>query len=336
MTSSRSYAVVLSSQPVPDISLEDYQSLSHLLVLPPGNLAPTEPTVADAAIRRKTREETSFNRKYQKIMRSLRNDPQTLGWIREAAAAFEIDPVHIVGAIVGEHTFNVSAADDIQAYAIVVTQWMTDWASKFESNGVSLADMIKEDEFQKCYDTSQYINNYEFWFCVADVWDKVYQNGRYKTEDQQLKRLKFAFFDPIYSGHTYGLGQLGPLRALMVSDSVAAVSDFPLLNIDSTEGIEQVYAAIIDTQSGMYYMAATIAVGMDYYQRYAGMDIGNNMGVTATLYNLGKERHLAKRLFNTNVDRLKKGQPIRWPHENYYGRWINDHEEEIRALINSQ
>ena len=44
--------------------------------------------------------------------------------IKQAAAAYGIDPMHIVGAIVGEHTYNVDAYDRLQTYYVKAVSYL--------------------------------------------------------------------------------------------------------------------------------------------------------------------------------------------------------------------
>ncbi len=43
--------------------------------------------------------------------------------IKSTAADYGIDPIHIIGAIVGEHTYNVDAYDRLQTYYVKATAY---------------------------------------------------------------------------------------------------------------------------------------------------------------------------------------------------------------------
>ena len=53
----------------------------------------------------------------------LSHDQKLLSKIRAAAAQYGIDPIHIIGALVGEHTYNVDAYDRLQTYYVKATSY---------------------------------------------------------------------------------------------------------------------------------------------------------------------------------------------------------------------
>ncbi|MER9407877.1 DUF1402 family protein [Mesorhizobium caraganae] len=57
---------------------------------------------------------TTYDAKYHKILALLSNDRKLVQQIKDAATAYSIDPIHIVGALVGEHTYNVGSVDAAQ------------------------------------------------------------------------------------------------------------------------------------------------------------------------------------------------------------------------------
>src|SRR5690349_10756216 len=73
-------------------------------LVPPGNRNAEQPDIPGASSRRTQATNTTFQAKYRKVYALLQNDPDLRGKIKKAAAAYGIDPMHIVGAIVGEHT----------------------------------------------------------------------------------------------------------------------------------------------------------------------------------------------------------------------------------------
>ncbi|TIN72455.1 MAG: DUF1402 family protein, partial [Mesorhizobium sp.] len=80
-------------------------------MVPPGNRNSVQPDIPGASSRRTQATNTSFQAKYRKVYALLQNDAELRAKIRKVAAAYDIDPMHIVGAIVGEHTYNVDAYD---------------------------------------------------------------------------------------------------------------------------------------------------------------------------------------------------------------------------------
>ncbi len=51
----------------------------------------------------------------------MQKDGKLRAKIKESAAAYGIDPMHIVGAIVGEHTYNVDATTAADYYVKAVS-----------------------------------------------------------------------------------------------------------------------------------------------------------------------------------------------------------------------
>ena len=108
----------------------------------------------------------------------------------------------------------------------------------------------------------------------------------------------------MYSGQTFGVGQLSPVAALMVTDVVHAKNGLPLLSIDDASAV---YQQIMNPDTSVYYMAALIKVEIDTYKRIAGFDISKNPGITATLYNLGNAASRARELKAINDNAQGQG-----------------------------
>ena len=116
----------------------------------------------------------------------------------------------------------------------------------------------------------------------------------------------------------------------MVTDRVNRVSGFPLISIDSPKGI---YDAILNPASSVHFVAANIVLSIEIYRTVAGFDISQNVGVVATLYNLGQERKFAGERYKENLKALSAGQPAEIPVESYYGFIINEKEQELRRFL---
>jgi hypothetical protein len=104
-------------------------------------------------------------------------------------------------------------------------------------------------------------------------------------------RFGAVFFQPFYAGQTFGLGQLNPLTALVHSDRVSKVSRYRKL---SAANAARVYEAIMEPDSTLAFMAASIVESIENYRDIAGFDISKNPGVTATLYNVGNSAKRAR------------------------------------------
>ena len=89
-----------------------------LIVVPPGNRFETQPPIPSASANRTRAFKTTYEEKYQKIIALLKRETKLRAHIKQVAAAYDIDPIHIVGALVGEHTYNVTAVGSVQTYYV--------------------------------------------------------------------------------------------------------------------------------------------------------------------------------------------------------------------------
>ncbi|WP_439272986.1 DUF1402 family protein [Pseudochrobactrum sp. HB0163] len=293
-----------------------------LTIVPPGNRNIEQPPIPGASARRTKKMRTTYEAKYQKIYGLLKSDRALRAKIKSVAAAYNIDPVHIAGAIIGEHTYNVDAYDQLQTYYVKAISYVRQGVS-FNYKGQSVSDFVKRPEFEKC---SGLTDSYSLWNCRENIWNSHFRGK--KTGDISYPDNRFAavFFQPFYAGQTFGLGQISPLTALQMSDMVNRISGLPKLSADDGA---QVYKTIMDPDLTLPYMAATIKHSINAYKKYANFDISNNPGITATLYNTGGADTRARALAAANAGR----KDIKLPQENYYGWLVNSKIEDLRSLF---
>lgn len=349
-----------------DVTLQTYRDRAVLIAVPSGNRNPAlswstlfasfpgrptvtrvEPSgavrvVSKATSTKKTFEEwehdpqglkTELDRRFTRAFRSILKDKGLKAALIEAGRAQEIDPVLILACVLGEGTFNVSLTDDIQTFAIVSAKWAAKWALRFRSNGVDLAELLKKSEFGVCDAGLRAGGSHaNYWDCVGQVWRKSFMGKPIEPGSRErypMNDLKWTFFNPLGSGFTYGLGQLDPIRALMVTDRVHKASGLRLLSVERPE---EIYEDIIHPRSGIHYVAANIRLMIDTYAARANFDVSANPGIIASLYNLGGEGGRAAALYRTNLETIPKGV-ITFPMENYYGFYINEREALIRQAL---
>ena len=157
------------------------------------------------------------------------------------------------------------------------------------------------------------------------VWDSQFRGNTVGGTAYPNNRFSAVFFQPFFAGQTFGLGQINPLTALMLTDMVSRVSGYDRLDENDAAGV---YKAIMDPDQSLAYMAASIRHSIDAYKSIAGMDISDNPGITSTLYNVGNPDQRAAALAARN-----KGGAVQWPEENYYGWLVNDKIDELRAIF---
>ncbi|MBZ9996982.1 DUF1402 family protein [Mesorhizobium sp. BH1-1-4] len=295
-------------------------------LVPAGNRNAEQPDIPGASSRRTQATNTTFQAKYRKVYALLQNDADLRAKIKKAASAYGIDPMHIVGAIVGEHTYNVDAYDRLQTYYVKAISYLSSKLS-FAYDGEDITDFVRRPEFKKCAPIS---DSYDLWECREQVWNRSFRGKTVGGEDFPDNRFGATFFQPYYAGQTFGLGQLNPLTALQMSDLVHKVSGLPELDVSDPNSV---YKTIMDPDLTLPYVAATIRKSIDAYKSIAGFDISGNPGLTATLYNVGNPEQRAYALKAENDRRRAAGEPVKLPEENYYGWLVNDKLPELKALF---
>ncbi len=297
------------------------QTLAMALdVVPAGNRNAEQPAIPGAAVRRTKGSKTSFDAKYEKVRDLLANDRRLTGKIRSVAGQYGIDPIHMVGAIVGEHTYNVDAYDRLQSYYVKAASYTGSF--RFAYDGESIADFVARPEFAKCAARK---GSYALWTCRETVWNRSFKGKTVGGTSFPNNRFSAVFFQPFYAGQTFGLGQINPLTALTLTDDVARISGYDRLDENDAAGV---YKAIMDPDISLAYMAASIRRSIDAYRKIAGVDISKNPGLTATLYNIGNPDARAAAF----AARRAAGEAT-WPEENYYGWLINDKLAELEGLL---
>ncbi len=185
-------------------SLPSYALAQQVTVVPPGNRSAEQPEIPRASAIRTKASYTTYDEKFRKTVDLLNSEPALLGKIKKAAAAYGIDPVHIVGAIVGEHTFNVSAVDRLQTYYIKAISY-AELDIKFSYDGVSLKTFLQRPEFRSCETLA---TTSEQWSCRDTVWDESFRGKVVDGVSYEAISFQRAFFQPFYAGQTFGLGQI--------------------------------------------------------------------------------------------------------------------------------
>jgi len=292
-------------------------SFAHELVrVPPGNRNTVQPPVPNTSALRAKAFNTTYEEKYEKIVGVLRDDKDLMASIKKAGQAYQIDPIHIVGALVGEHTYNITIVNRVKSYYVKAMAYsQSDF--KFAYKDVTVQTFLKKPEFGSA----------ELWECRDETWDKSFRAKVIDGVTYENMTFQRAFFQPFFAGQTFGLGQISPLTALEVTDLVHATSGLPKLSVDDPQAI---YRDIMDPDRSVIYIAAIVKDAIDAY-RAQGFDITDNPGLTATLYNVGQPRRRALAL--RQAADASGGKKL--PEENYYGWLVNDKLPELRGLLGS-
>jgi len=308
------------------IAVSFHIAIAQVTVVPAGNRNAIQPQIPYGAVSRTRSTKGSFDGKYNKIRDHLRSNRKLISKIKKAAAKYRIDPIHIVGALVGEHTYNVDALDRLQTYYVKAMSYLGTEIS-FKYNSEHVTKFVKRPQFATCKNNR---NSYDLWTCRERVWNSQFRGKAVSGIAWPNDRFGRVFFQPLYAGQTFGLGQLNPLTALKVNDMVKKVSRLPRLRATQAP---KVYKTIMDPDSTLQYMAAVIRTSIDAYQQIAGFDISGNPGLTATLYNLGDVKTRAYSLRAKNQKRAANGEKALMPEENYYGWLVNQKQGELAAIV---
>ncbi|MBO6757464.1 MAG: DUF1402 family protein [Roseibium sp.] len=288
--------------------------------VPDGNRYTTQPKIPFASARRTSASDSTYEAKFQRVLRVLRRDRRLIGSIKRVADEYGIDPVHMIGAIVGEHTYNYDSLDSAQSYYVKALTYAGIDMS-FEHDGEHVDEFVMRPQFERCRSGRKGDNSNTRWGCFERVWD-TYFKGR-QLDGQRFPETNFneTFFQPLFAGQSFGLGQLSPLTVLKMTDRVARQSSHRALDASNAAAV---YRAAMDPNVSLHYMAAVIQDAIEAYKKVGRVDISGNPGLTATLYNLGDPWTRASKF-------RRSGRP--WPRENYYGWLVNDRLEDLKSIL---
>ncbi|MCW2310079.1 DUF1402 family protein [Rhodobium gokarnense] len=300
--------------------------IAKVIPVPPGNRMTVQPEVPVVARNRTRETKDTFEGKYRAVYDALEDDRGLIEKIEEVAAIYDIDPLHMIGAIVGEHTYNVNAIDTLQTYYLKALEY-AGTRIVFAHDGETVMEFVERPEFDHCktLETSN-----RLWSCRESVWENRFRGRIVDGTRYDNVRFGRAFFQPLFAGQTFGLGQLNPLTALKMNDTVVKIGGLDRLD---PENAPEVYRAIMDPDTSLHYVAAVIKVSIDSYREIARFDISGNPGLTATLYNVGNAPERAEKLRRINARRAKDGRRPVFPVENYYGWLVNEKLDELRKLL---
>lgn len=323
--------------------LRDYQQGKIKIPVPAGNLNPKlswetlfehlPPSTQErfAAFRNQPEAlRAQLDARLQKPFVSLAKDPLVILELKKAANLYKITPEAILANIAGEHTFNVSLTDSVQDLVATASIWAGRWALRFESGGIKLKDWLQEPEVRQSCERYWQSSHADYWDCVGFVWEKSFRGKTVRGVTYENKGFKWTFFNPMGAGMTYGLGQMDPVRLLMVVDRVQKTSGFAPVTIDEPKWV---YEALLNPRKVVHYIAANVVLAIEAYYNIAHFDISGNPGLTATLYNVGKEKFYARRKYEENIQSLRQGGSWVYPQETYYGFYVNERLNVLKRFL---
>jgi len=288
--------------------------------VPEGNRYRSQPRIPSASARRTAASNSTYDAKFKKVVSVLKRDRRLLGSIKRVSKRYNIDPIHMIGAIVGEHTYNYDSLDSAQSYYVKALTYAGIDLS-FEHDGEHVEEFVTREQFDRCRKKGKSTSSDSLWSCYERIWNGQFKGRRVDGVRYPKTNFNETFFQPLFAGQSFGLGQLSPLTVLKMSDRVARQSG--KRKLDVTDAAD-VYRATMDPNLSLHYMAAVIQDAIEAYKKVAKVDISTNPGLTATLYNLGSPWSRAAKF-------RRSGR--QWPRENYYGWLVNDRLDELEALL---
>lgn len=241
--------------------------------------------------------------------------------IRRAARTFGISPSLVAAAIAGEHAMNVEIKDSAQNMAARAYIQADAWAQMNQDPSRNLSALIELPAYQECKQNSQ---DYDRWICIVDTWNRQSLGRALMGRRTFFIQFTSHFFNPnqfVDMGMTFGVGQMSPVRALMVDDYVARAGREPI-DFWNKGDTARIFNKILNPNDVVYYIAATISYSIAIYKS-GGFDISENPGVVATLYNIGNEKITLRRTLREN----------RLPETNDLGKWVNQNIDEIKKIV---
>ena len=262
-----------------------------------------------------------LDKKFTEVIKKLKKE-QVFDRIAKIAPRYGVSPEVVAACIIGEHVFNVTLIDNFQSYFINI---YSSWVDKHSATQHLYLALLKEPDIEKILNSNT-LTDYDKWDTIFDVYNQKYRG----KDDYPDSGFIFSFFNPYGAGLTYGLGQLSPVRVLLTNDIAVKLGGLKRIKPTDTEAM---YFATLDVDSNINYVAASAVVSILNYNKYANFDISNNIGIIATLYNLGAEKRRAIQLAKINESRVKENKEIELPVENFYGWYMNKKEKDIKELF---
>jgi hypothetical protein len=312
------------------------------VVMPAGHVAGADlelPNRTRDRFSSKTSQLTSImdaaNKRFAEKLAELRQSPALVRIAKEVAPKYNVDAASIVASVLTELTFNNDYSMKLQNMAAYIP------SQSFYPGANEVKALFSSPQLKICNPGR---SDYWSWVCLNVLWDNNVLTARgsqglvapyayIKMSPTELSLIgkispQVAFL-PV--GMSFGPGQISLFRALMASEDVTRISGgkFPRVTIDDMPAVQRMVSELEPT---VHIIAATLGRSIYAYRKYARIDISQNLGLLASIFNLGYEVQRATKLMQAND--WAKVENYKLPRENYFGYFANEHEKEIRALVN--
>jgi len=221
---------------------------------------------------------------------------------QSVAKLYGINYKHIIGPILGEGVFNPASIErKAQDTVASILQ-----AAKYNGRAENL---LKNTVNGKCL---QLANEYLQWNCVVE------------SQGETIMILGAVDLrDPLVQ--SFGLGQLSPIRALMMTDLLHKISGF---GPSSGHDVSGAFSVILDDTKILHAIAASAVVVIEVYKHIAGFDLSSRPDLTTTLYNVGSEVKRAA-ILRKKLATDHSAQPV----NNYMGHFVQMNLELIDSFV---
>ena len=189
--------------------------------VPPGNRSAEQPPISVSSIVRTEADRRHVRQEISPGLRKPRRRPQT-DRARSSASPRSTASTRSTSSarIVGEHTYNVDVLDNLQTYYVKALAYVhldVRFGYGREPLKTFLRTACSSPTARRPRTTTT------LWSCREEVWRVDLPGSCASTASPYPDdRFERVFFQPFFAGQTFGLGQLSPLAALMVSDLVHA------------------------------------------------------------------------------------------------------------------
>ena len=150
---------------------------AQVRVVPEGNRYRNQPRIPFSSARRTKAAKSSYDAKFEKVLAVLKRDRRLISSIKRVARVYGIDPIHMIGAIIGEHTYNYDTLDSAQSYYIKALAYAGIDIS-FEYNDENVEDFVQRPQFDRCRKGKSASNSDRLWSCYERVWNGQFRNRR--------------------------------------------------------------------------------------------------------------------------------------------------------------
>lgn len=239
------------------------------------------------------------------------------GLIAEAirlGKAFNIHPMHILGPIIGENSFNGAIDQTIQdSFAKMFNE------TDFKTMSARMKMISEDPATVGCMSLN--ISNYWKWRCI------LHKSGYLANGSN--RDFIFWFYQISNKGQgTFGLGQIQPFLLWSVNDLVVEKTKslgYSYKKFNLTD-MKTPFQVIFNNKEMLAYIAAMAHVSINVYKQVAQVDLSQNPGLTTTLYNLGDEYQRAY------MSTVRGGDP----QVNFMGWYVNRFEDAINNYLKNK